>query len=881
MSNAPPPGSPDTVQAALRERVKELRTLYAASRLLHSTQPMTERLQQLADLLPHGFMYPEATAARITVGPVMAETDGFRQTDRTISVPIPDAESGEAGELTVVLLEEKVASEGSLFLREEENLVEAIATMIGTALLHARTADVHAQTIASLDEAVLVVGQAGADRKIVSANPAASRIFGYSIPELTGQTTELLHVSGQQFEEFGRASEAAIERDGVFHGYFPMRRRDGSIFDAEQTVTLLEPHQGVRGRAVSVIRDVSLRRTVEDALQDSEARFRQVAAHIDHVFWIRAAGATGMEYVSPAYERVWGRSPEPLYQDAGAWWAHLLPSDRARLADLIAEVPSDGWEVEYRVIRPDGSVRWILDRAFAVCDASDRVYRVIGVAEDITTRKEMEQRFGVLSQEITDVIYVVGTDGNILLCSPSIEPAIGMTPAEVVGTSAFHLVHAEDVGELRDRFGEVVATQGGIVRAQYRLRTREGQWRHVESVARNLIDHPAVGGVLVTTRDITDRLLMEDRARQAQKLEAVGRLAGGIAHDFNNILTVIRSQSELLLMDERDTATAGEIAVIQEATDRAARLTAQLLAFSRDQVLRPRTVDINDVLRGINRIVERAAGERIRVAYAMASGQVPVLVDPAQLEQVILNLVVNARDAMPQGGTIRITTAIGTDEDDCAELRVADTGVGMPERIRSRIFEPFFSTKPTGKGTGLGLAVVYGVVTQSGGTIRVDSVVGRGTEFRLKFPLAATSADIDSGDGAERAIGASGGGRRVLLVEDEPHVRRVTRTLLHRAGYEVTDVADAETALTTLPGGSFDIVLTDLGLPGISGRELIDRLLAEQSGLSIIVMSGYDVDSPADRVRLPSGVQFLPKPFTRDELMRAIAAAAPGGAVPD
>jgi PAS domain S-box-containing protein len=874
----------------LRERVKELRTLFAASRMMTSAgaRALRERLEALVELLPGGWLEPEITRARIVLHGETVTGPGFAETPWLQSAPIVVA--GErVGRVDIALVEARPVRDEGPFSREERELLEAVAGVVGEALLHTQLAQLHARTIASIGEAVIIVDRRAEVRVILDVNPATERMFVRSRAELIGRTTETLHADRESFERFGEESRDALARGGVYQARFRMRRGTGELFEAEQIVTLLRPEQGLDGGAVSIVRDLSQRVRAEASLRESEARFRQIAEHIDHVVWIRDLDAPGLQYVSPAYARIWGRAADPLLADAREWWAHLLPADRDRVVEAVEGHPAEGWWQEYRIARPDGSVRWILDRAFPVRNTAGEVYRLVGVAEDITIRKQLEQRFGALSQEISDVIYVVSPEGLVLLSSPSVEAALGYRTTEFHGMHALDVVHPEDRESIRARFVSVAARPGATTRAQYRAVTKEGAVRHVESVARNLVDDPAVGGILVTMRDVTERMSIEDRIRQAQKLEAVGQLAGGVAHDFNNLLTVIRSQTDLLLMDHAASPIADEVGTIQAAADRGARLTAQLLAFSRDQVLRPEVVGLAAIVRGMDRIIERVVGERVSVSYDVPDDLPPIRVDPGQLEQVIMNLAVNARDAMPQGGTLHLSAraeevAILTDDTDvpgpapalCTVLIVQDTGIGMDEKVQRRIFEPFFTTKPKGKGTGLGLAMAYGFVAQSGGTIQVETRPGAGSTFFLTFPAAAPAAvrqDKPPGPEPGHAERLTGSGD-ILVVEDDPAVRRGTCAILQRAGYRVHAAQDAESALALIRDGQvFDLVLTDLGLPGMTGRELIEHARRIRPSLRLVMMSGYDVSSPNERVELPPDVAFLPKPFTRLALLQAIGRA--------
>jgi len=388
-------------------------------------------------------------------------------------------------------------------------------------------------------------------------------------------------------------------------------------------------------------------------------------------------------------------------------------------------------------------------------------------------------------------------------------------------------------------------------------------------------------------RDVTDQRRLEQQLIQAQKMEAVGRLAGGVAHDFNNLLTVILSYSELLLEDrkpgdpERD-----DIEQIRKAADGASQLTRQLLAFSRQQVLEPKVLDINEVLRGTEKLLQRLLGADVRLATRFAADLGQVKVDPGQLEQIVMNLAVNARDAMPDGGRLSIETA-NVDMDEAyvqihptgkagryVMVAVSDTGTGMDAETQARIFEPFFTTKEAGKGTGLGLATVYGIVTQSGGFIWVYSEVGHGTSFKVYLPRV--DAPVDRA--AAAAPAAVGGSETVLVVEDQAAVRDITRRMLERHGYTVLEAPDGETALRIAAKhhGPLDLLLTDVVMPGLGGRQLAMQLVARRPTLRVLYMSGYTDDAIVHHGILQPGIAYLQKPFTPDILAGKVRAVLDG-----
>jgi two-component system cell cycle sensor histidine kinase/response regulator CckA len=384
-------------------------------------------------------------------------------------------------------------------------------------------------------------------------------------------------------------------------------------------------------------------------------------------------------------------------------------------------------------------------------------------------------------------------------------------------------------------------------------------------------------------RDVTERRQLESQLLQAQKMEAVGRLAGGVAHDFNNLLTVILSYSDLLLEDLPPNAPDREdVAQIRQAAVAASSLTRQLLAFSRQQVLEPRVLDVNEVVKGPEKLLARLLGEDVRLSTALATGLGAVKVDPGQLEQIIMNLAVNARDAMPRGGRLSIET--GNVEMDEAYVRghpvaqpgnyvmlaVSDTGIGMDAVTQARIFEPFFTTKEVGKGTGLGLATVYGIVKQSGGFIWVYSEPGHGTSFKIYLPRV----DEPVAPAAEVTPRPVGGSETVLVVEDVAAVRAVTRQMLERHGYTVLEAPDGETALrlALMHQGDIDLLVTDVVMPDVGGRELADQLVARRPQLKVLYMSGYTDDAIVRHGNLQDGIAYLQKPFTPDALARKVRA---------
>jgi signal transduction histidine kinase len=379
------------------------------------------------------------------------------------------------------------------------------------------------------------------------------------------------------------------------------------------------------------------------------------------------------------------------------------------------------------------------------------------------------------------------------------------------------------------------------------------------------------------TRDVTERLHLEEQLRNAQQLEAIGRLAGGVAHDFNNILSIIMGHAELLLATGLDERSRVGLEQMRRATERAASLTQQLLAFSRKQVLQPKVLDLNDTVADVQKMLSRVIGEDIELIARLHPSLMAVKADPGQVEQVLMNLAVNARDAMPHGGKLAMETSnMEFHEDEARDLdlaagryvmlRVTDTGNGMDAVTLAHIFEPFFTTKPMGKGTGLGLSTVYGIVKQSGGGIQVDSEPESGTAFRIYLP-ATEGSSIKQGD-RMRQMQVAGGSETILIAEDEPDLRELTRIFLESYGYKVLEAGSAEQAIRKADefGARIHLLLTDVIMPGMSGRQLAENMLQKDPKTKILYMTGYTDDMVVQHKVLEPGVQLLQKPFTRSEL---------------
>jgi two-component system, cell cycle sensor histidine kinase and response regulator CckA len=473
-------------------------------------------------------------------------------------------------------------------------------------------------------------------------------------------------------------------------------------------------------------------------------------------------------------------------------------------------------------------------------------------------------------------LVLLDAEFRVRIWSPAAERLFGWTAAEVVGSTApfVPLNRKQENAELRRRALE--RAEGVSDFETERLR-KDGTAVAVATYSTPIRDEDgALAGVVLAYIDLTDRRRLEAELVAAQKMEAVARLAGGVAHDFNNLLTAIIGYADLAQSMAEEPDLHRVLATVEGAAERAAGLTRQLLAFSRQQMLRPQVIDAREVALAMEPILRRLLGDEIGLDIAVSPNTRPILIDRTQLEQVILNLATNARDAMPNGGRLAIraeTTQIDSARPygaipagDCTVISISDTGLGMDETTRAHVFEPFFTTKGPGKGTGLGLSTTYGIVVQSGGQIDVTSELGNGTTFKLVFPVAATT-------GVElppaQAVSDLRRARRILLAEDEPTVRDLAETVLVRAGFEVHAAPDAEAALAFVAdGGDVDLLLTDVVMPGMTGIELARLLRERWRDLPVLLMSGYSVDVTRDAGIVPR--RLLAKPFTPTELRRAV-----------
>ncbi|MFO0651219.1 MAG: ATP-binding protein [Polyangiales bacterium] len=491
--------------------------------------------------------------------------------------------------------------------------------------------------------------------------------------------------------------------------------------------------------------------------------------------------------------------------------------------------------------------------------------------EENRTLRESERRFRALIEKATDVLYVVDASFVVRFWSPGASAALGWTQDEAIGRQGLELIHPDDLALITPPSAD--APVGSGIRLSYRVRHRDGSYRHLDATVRNLLADGAVQGIIVNARDVTEQRRAEARSAESQRLESLGRLAGGVAHDFNNLLTVILNCSEFVLeaMQAGEPPLADDLHEIRAAGNRARDLTRQLLAFARRQVIAPIVLDLNALIAESERLLTRVLGEHVSLATDLDPRPCVIRCDPSQLQQVILNLLVNARDAMPHGGRIEVETRILPDDARAraqVSLRVRDHGVGMTGEVRDHLFEPFFTTKPKGAGTGLGLATVYGIVHQSGGTISVESEPGRGSTFEILLPHCPEPPTSTAPPPAEPP---KANDEIVLLVEDERSVAEVAVRILRKAGYNVLSAGDGEAAIAlSREVPRLDLLLSDVVMPGLNGPQIADAVRMIHPGVRVLFMSGYDenlIGRPSD---VHAAFQFIPKPFSPGSLLSRV-----------
>ena len=611
------------------------------------------------------------------------------------------------------------------------------------------------------------------------------------------------------------------------------------------------------------------------------------------LYTLKVKGGThSPSWVSENIESVIGYRADEV-SDASWWETHLHPDDRDR---LLLEVPAllekGHLEREYRLRRKDGTYAWVQDEQRLIRDEAGKPTEVIGSWWDVTVRKSAERRlleseaeYRVLFDSNPHSMWVFDAETLAFLAvNDAAVRLYGFSRSEFLGMTIEAIRPEKEVPALL-AYLAIIPDSPSLQAMHVKHRKKDGSLLEVEGVS-NPIEFQGRKARLVLATDVTEKRELEVRLQQSQKMEAVGRLAGGVAHDFNNLLGVITGYCELLLksLDPTDVVSK-RVAEIQKAAERAAGLTLQLLAFSRKQVLQPRILDLNEVVANVGDMLRRLIHEDIHLVITPGAELGCVLADPGQIEQVLVNLVVNARDAMPKGGGLILETANVTLDDAYARahpevapgpfvmLSVKDTGEGMDPETQAHIFEPFFTTKAGAKGTGLGLATVFGIVHQSGGSVSFDSEPGLGTTCTIYLPRVEGALPQPSG--MPKGGPPPRGTETLLLVEDADSLRGMVREMLENAGYTVLESADPEEALFKVStwNAPLHLMLTDVVMPSMSGPDLATSVRIAKPGIKVVFMSGYTDEALGVHGVLDHDTQFIQKPFSSDDLLRKIREA--------
>jgi PAS domain S-box-containing protein len=735
--------------------------------------------------------------------------------------------------------------------------------------------------------------------KITAWNKGAERLYGYTAREIIGRPIDTLCPADRQAEQRG-FTESVARTGKPLHVETVRLRKDGSTVRVALTLSPLQDAAGRIAGGSAIARDISERDRAEEALRFEQFLLRTLMDSLpDPIYFkdrqsrfIRGNQALARKMGADHPDQLVGKTDHDFFAPNHADAALKDEQDIVRTGQPIVNL-------EEREVWPDGREAWASTTKMPLRDASGSIVGTFGISRDITERREAERRllesearFRTAFMTGTDAYLIAGlTDGRIYEANDQFLAMYGFRRDEVIGRSSLELGLWPDPDQRRTLIARLTA-EGQVRNFEVLARRKSGEpFPVVASVA--VLPGDGRPLILSVIRDVSELRRsqqalqrMEEQFRQSQRLEAVGRLAGGVAHDFNNILTAISGHSSLLAESlAPDDPRREDVEGIRTAAQRAAALTRQLLAFSRKQVLQMRVLDVNEVVRALDTMLRRVIGEDIRLDLVLASDLAPVRADPGQLEQVIMNLAVNARDAMPGGGRLTIETAnVALEEPDAAApsalpsgphvmVSVADTGVGMDAETQSHIFEPFFTTKEVGKGTGLGLSTVYGIVKQSGGSIWASSEPGRGATFRIYLP--PVHEPVESPDVAAAPVSRpSGGHETLLLAEDDPGVRQIVSDALAQQGYSVLRAPDGQTALEIARAhpGVIHLLLTDLVMPGMTGRGLAEALRAERPGVRVLFMSGYTDDAVVRQAVLDTGLPFLQKPFTPGALAAKVRA---------
>ena len=720
--------------------------------------------------------------------------------------------------------------------------------------------------------------------QFVNCNSAFLKMLGYSKPELCRLAiSDITHP-----DDIAKTKDLFAEMVAGQRDKYRVEKRyiakDGRIIWANVEVSTLKGQGSAPRYCIGMVEDITDRKGAESALSESEARFRSFFELPLAGCFVTVPGKTGIA-ANKRMSEMLGYSAEELRHMS--WTPIMHPDDlekSRRDYERLKANEIEGYVSERRCIRKDGSVMWVETAVGCVRDKDGSALQICGHGRDITERKNAEEALQKAEEDYQTIfdrsvsgIICVTTEGKILAANPALARIAGYdSPAELMANVNTHRLWRNELRrmELIRRVEQSEVVHG----YEFEVLRRDGSLIWVSASARKISDGD--GKTLYYEAfidEITARKRLEEQLAQAQKMEAVGRLAGGIAHDFNSILGIIIGYADLILTDAEVSAGVSQsVSEIRDAANRAADVTRQLLAFSRKQVLQAQVLDLNVVVREAATMVGRLLGEHVELVLSLAPESCMVEIDPTGLHRIILNLAANARDAMPNGGKLTIETARVTLDNafepgrhsipagDYTILAMSDTGVGMDTETQKHLFEPFFTTKQAGSGTGMGLATVYGIVQQSSGYILVNGELGQGATFKIYLPrVESGKPHIES----RPMPSIPRGNETVLLVEDNARLRMITAKLLRNLGYRVMGAQNASEAIAIADAHPepLDLLVTDVIMPGMNGQELADVLSSRHPALKILFISGYTDTIVGDQIS-SRGAVFLQKPFSRGDL---------------